>query len=213
MAHTHTHTHTHGRTSLDEGSARRRDLYLHNTQHSQQRDMHALAWFEPAIPAGERPQTYASERAATWIDCLITSLLLTHCRCRRLLVHWITLTHTLTHSLTHSHSHIRNPVTKLHSGVQLSRRLHSVLLRSQLRKLVLKFGEPDRNHKSRSLCYASQGTERPKCEVRYWVRSCADWNRRPGWFGEPPNLIASLSLHPQEYSWETIRDVNLATSI
>ena len=35
---THTHTHTLGRIPLDEGSARRRDLYLttHNTEHSQE---------------------------------------------------------------------------------------------------------------------------------------------------------------------------------
>jgi len=32
---THTHTHTHGRTSVDEGSARRRDLTTHNI-HSRQ---------------------------------------------------------------------------------------------------------------------------------------------------------------------------------
>ena len=45
-----------GRTSLDEGSARRKDLYLtiHNTHKT---DIHALAGFESAIPAGERPQT------------------------------------------------------------------------------------------------------------------------------------------------------------
>jgi hypothetical protein len=30
-----------GRTPLDEGSARRRDLYLTNTQHSQQTNIHA----------------------------------------------------------------------------------------------------------------------------------------------------------------------------
>jgi len=31
-----------GRTSLDKWSARRRDLYMHNTQHSQQTFIHAL---------------------------------------------------------------------------------------------------------------------------------------------------------------------------
>ena len=53
-----------GRTPLDEGSARRRDLYLttHNTH-----NRHPLlpARFEPAIPTGERPQTYALDRTAT----------------------------------------------------------------------------------------------------------------------------------------------------
>ena len=49
-----THTHSLDRTALDEGTARRRDLYLHNTQHSQ-----APAEFESAIPASEGPQTHA----------------------------------------------------------------------------------------------------------------------------------------------------------
>jgi len=54
-----------GRTSLDEWSARRRDLYLttHNT-HKRQTSM-PLVGFEPTISAGERPQTYALDRAAT----------------------------------------------------------------------------------------------------------------------------------------------------
>jgi len=43
-----------GRTSLDEGPARRRDLYLttHNT-HNRQKSM-LPAGFEPTIPAGKR---------------------------------------------------------------------------------------------------------------------------------------------------------------
>ena len=54
-----------GRTPLDEWSARRRDLYLttHNT-HNRQTSM-PLMGFKPAISAGERPQTYASDRAVT----------------------------------------------------------------------------------------------------------------------------------------------------
>ena len=54
-----------GRTSLDEWSARRRDLYLttHNT-HNRQTSM-PLAGFEHTISAGERPQIYALDRAAT----------------------------------------------------------------------------------------------------------------------------------------------------
>ena len=54
-----------GRTPLDEWSARRRDLYLttHNT-HIRQISMPPVG-FEPTISAGQRPQTYALDRAAT----------------------------------------------------------------------------------------------------------------------------------------------------
>jgi len=54
-----------GRTPLDEWSARRRDLYLttHNT-HNRQKSM-PLVGFEPMISAGEWPQTYALDCAAT----------------------------------------------------------------------------------------------------------------------------------------------------
>ena len=54
-----------GMTPLDERSARRRDVYL--TKHNIYK-IHSsmpLAGFEPAIPASERPQTHASDRAAT----------------------------------------------------------------------------------------------------------------------------------------------------
>ena len=53
------------RTPLDEGSARRRDRYLtkHNT-YNRQTSMTPVG-FEPTISAGERPQTYALDRAAT----------------------------------------------------------------------------------------------------------------------------------------------------
>jgi hypothetical protein len=56
-----------GRTPLDEGSVRRRDLYLttHNT-HNRQTSIPA-AGFEPATPASERPQTHALDRADTEI--------------------------------------------------------------------------------------------------------------------------------------------------
>jgi len=66
MTHTHTLTRMHarklGRTSLEEGSARHRDLYLktHNI-HWRQTAMPA-AGFESAILAGDRPQTYALEK-------------------------------------------------------------------------------------------------------------------------------------------------------
>jgi len=60
-----------GRTSLDEWSARRRYLYLttHNT-HNRQTSMPPLG-FEPTISAGERPQTYALDRAATGTGKLV----------------------------------------------------------------------------------------------------------------------------------------------
>jgi len=56
-----------GRAPLDEGSARRRGLYLttHNTQ-KRQTSM-SQAGFESAIPASERPQTYALDRAPNGI--------------------------------------------------------------------------------------------------------------------------------------------------
>ena len=54
-----------GRTSLDRGPAPHRDLYLttHNT-HNIQTSMPPEG-FEPTIPAGERPHSYALNRAAT----------------------------------------------------------------------------------------------------------------------------------------------------
>jgi len=62
-------THTHGRTTLGEGSTRRRGLYLtiHNT-HKRQTSM-PPAGFEPSFPASERPQTHALDQAATGIGC------------------------------------------------------------------------------------------------------------------------------------------------
>jgi hypothetical protein len=59
------HTHTFDRTSLDEGSVRRRSVYLQNTQHSQETNIHAPGGLEPAIPGCERLQTYTYDRAAT----------------------------------------------------------------------------------------------------------------------------------------------------
>jgi len=73
-----------GRTCLDEWSARRRDLYLtkHNT-HNRQISMQPVG-FEPTVSAGERPQTYALDGAATgtstfmiiprWIPLRITNI-------------------------------------------------------------------------------------------------------------------------------------------
>ena len=60
--HDHRHT-TLGRIPLDEWSARRRALYLttHNTH------IHAPPGFDHAIPASERPQTHALDRAVSGI--------------------------------------------------------------------------------------------------------------------------------------------------
>jgi len=69
----HTQRHiTVGRTLLDVWSARHRDLYLftHNT-HNRETSLPPVG-FEPAIPAGERPQTYALDRAATGIGCQLS---------------------------------------------------------------------------------------------------------------------------------------------
>jgi hypothetical protein len=59
-----------GRTPLDEGSARRRDLYLttHNT-HTTQTSV-SRAGFKHVFPASKRPQTHALHRAATRIGTL-----------------------------------------------------------------------------------------------------------------------------------------------
>ena len=56
-----------GRTPLDEWSARRRDLYLTTPNtHNKQTSMPPVG-FEPMISAGERPETYALDLAATGI--------------------------------------------------------------------------------------------------------------------------------------------------
>jgi hypothetical protein len=60
----HTRRTTVGRTPLDEGSVRRRDLYL--TTHSTHNNTSmSPEGFEPAISAGQRPQTYALDEAET----------------------------------------------------------------------------------------------------------------------------------------------------
>jgi len=57
-----------GRTPLEEWSARRRDLYL-TTQNTHNRHTSMLpVGFEPTVLAGEGPQTYALDRAATGTD-------------------------------------------------------------------------------------------------------------------------------------------------
>jgi hypothetical protein len=66
LDHTQTHT-TVGRTPLDEGSARRRDLYLTTQTLNKRKTSMPPVGFEPTIPASARPQTYALDRAATGI--------------------------------------------------------------------------------------------------------------------------------------------------
>jgi hypothetical protein len=64
---THDHVQTHitlGRTSLEEGSVRRRDLYL-TTHKSQQTDIHALAGIRNRNPSKLKVQTHTLDRAAT----------------------------------------------------------------------------------------------------------------------------------------------------
>jgi len=63
LDHTQRHT-TVGRTPLDEWSACRMDFYPYNTQHSQETSI-SPAGFYLTNSAGERPQTYAVDRAAT----------------------------------------------------------------------------------------------------------------------------------------------------
>jgi len=53
-----------GRSPLDEWSARRRDLYL-TTHNTHNKHPGPLVGFEPTISAGERPQTYVLDDAAT----------------------------------------------------------------------------------------------------------------------------------------------------
>jgi hypothetical protein len=65
LDHTQTHT-TVGRTPLEEGSARRRDIYLTTHTHKRQTSM-PPGGFEPTIPASARQQTYALDGAATRI--------------------------------------------------------------------------------------------------------------------------------------------------
>ena len=61
-----------GRIPVDEWSARRGDLYLttHNI-HNREASMPPVG-FEPTISAGELPQAYALDRAATGTDIFST---------------------------------------------------------------------------------------------------------------------------------------------
>jgi hypothetical protein len=65
-----------GRTPLDEGPARRRDLYL-TTQHTHKRQASMTpVGFEHTIPASERPQTHSLDRTATGIGRYIPLIIL-----------------------------------------------------------------------------------------------------------------------------------------
>jgi len=64
LDHTQRHT-TVGRTPLDEWSARSKDLYLTTQDTRNRQTSMPPVGFEPKISAGERPKTYALDRAAT----------------------------------------------------------------------------------------------------------------------------------------------------
>jgi len=69
-----------GRTPLDEGSARRRDLYLttHDT-HNRQISTPPVG-FEPKISAGERPQAACLLRS--WVRIPLGAWIFVCCECR-----------------------------------------------------------------------------------------------------------------------------------
>jgi hypothetical protein len=58
-------TYTVGRTPLDVGSARRRDLYLTTNSILRKQTSMPETGFQPIIPANERPQTHALDHATT----------------------------------------------------------------------------------------------------------------------------------------------------
>ena len=61
------YTHTLSGTPLDEGSARRKDLYLTTRNNHKRQTFMPPEGIEPAIPASERPHTHALDLAATGI--------------------------------------------------------------------------------------------------------------------------------------------------
>jgi nitrate reductase NapE component len=63
MTHTYTHTHTLGSTPLEEGSARRRDLYLTTCDIHKKQTAMRPAGLELAIPTSEQPQTHVLDGA------------------------------------------------------------------------------------------------------------------------------------------------------
>lgn len=63
-----TNTHTIDMTPLYQRSVRHRDLYLTRRRIHKRNISMLLAGFEPAIPARDRPQSYALDRVATSIS-------------------------------------------------------------------------------------------------------------------------------------------------
>jgi len=61
-------TYTNGATPLDEGSARRRGLYLKTNYIYKRQTSVPLVGFELVIPASERLQTHVLDRASTRIQ-------------------------------------------------------------------------------------------------------------------------------------------------
>jgi len=64
---------TFGRTPLNEWSVRLRDLYLTRQNTHNIRISMLLEWFEPRMPASERPQTHTIDGATTEMGCLFLS--------------------------------------------------------------------------------------------------------------------------------------------
>ena len=81
-AHTHTHARTLGRTPLDKGPARRRELYLTKHNIHKRQTLILPVGFEPAIPVSEQLRTHSLDRAAVGIDiahCLRCISCVWHC--------------------------------------------------------------------------------------------------------------------------------------
>jgi len=66
-----------GRNPLDEWSAWCRNLYLTTNSTDKRQTSMPPAGFQPAIPASERPQTHALDRAATGIGSVSYSTMAT----------------------------------------------------------------------------------------------------------------------------------------
>jgi hypothetical protein len=117
--HTHTQTHTHSVGHLWKKNRPDAETSTCTTHNTHSREIHpwpgVIRTHKPGRLAAAdlrvRPRGHLDRLPFNFPSFLVWSLLPTHCRCRRLPVHWI----TLTHSHTHSHS---VPVTKLHSTVQ-----------------------------------------------------------------------------------------------
>jgi hypothetical protein len=97
------------RITLDEWSARRRDLYL-TTQHSQQTSM-TPAVFEPANPASKRAQTLTLDRAATG-----TGIVLTYC-IKYMYIQYTTLVTSIRHvsAAQFHHQLVHSKLKTIHS--------------------------------------------------------------------------------------------------